>query len=335
MSIVNEKKAKIIAGALTASILATGCSTSDGEQEQPKEETQPETKVELNISALSGPTGMGMVEMMNDETLENYNINIVKSIDEITPKLANGEIDIAAVPANVASVLYNNLDTKITTLNINTLGVLYLLESGEEVKDIQSIKGKTIYMTGKGSTPEYAINYILEENGINPQTDVKIEYKAEATECLNALLNDPNALGVLPEPFVTTALTKSENLRVALDMTEEWNNVSSESSLVTGVVVARDEFLEENPEAVEKFMKEYKESIDFVNTNLEEGAALVGESGITKEEVAKTAIPNCNIVYIDGDDMKNKLSGYLEVLFEANNKAVGGALPGEDFYYKK
>jgi len=279
---------------------------------------------------------------MNDceeETItdNNYNFSIAASIDEVTPKIVQGEIDIAAVPANVASVLYNNTEGGVKVLAINTLGVLYMVESGDTIHSVEDLRGKTIYASGKGATPEYALNYILEQNGIDPAKDVTIEWKSEHSECVAALNASENAIAMLPQPFVTTAQSKNSNLRVALDLTEEWDklqeNAESPSTLVTGVVVARTEFIEQNPQAVEDFLKHYQESVDYVNKNVNEGAALVGKYDIVTEAVAQKAIPECNITFISGNEMKEKLSGYLSVLNDQNAKSIGGKLPADDFYY--
>lgn len=296
----------------------------------------------VNILALKGPTAMGMVSLMNQAdqgeiTDENYNFQIVASPDEVTPAIAQGTADIAAVPANLASVLYQKTDGGVQVLTINTLGVLYLVENGNQIQSISDLKGKTIYASGKGATPEYALNYILKENGLTPGEDVQIEWKSEHTECVAALAEHEGAIALLPQPFVTTAQSKNDSLRVALDLTEEWDNIQKEnggnSSLVTGVTVVRTEFAQEHPEIVEDFMERYQESVTFVNDHAEEAAKMIGNYDIIPEEVAKKALPECNIVYIDGAEMKEKLSGYLEVLKQENPQAVGGTLPTDEFYY--
>lgn len=296
----------------------------------------------VNILALKGPTAMGMVSLMNQADKgevadENYNFQIVASPDEVTPAIAQGTADIAAVPANLASVLYQKTDGSVQVLTINTLGVLYLVENGDQIQSISDLKEKTIYASGKGATPEYALNYILKENGLTPGEDVQIEWKSEHTECVAALAEHEDAIALLPQPFVTTAQSKNDSLRVALDLTEEWDNIQKKnggnSSLVTGVTVVRTEFAQEHPEIVEDFMERYQESVTFANDHAEEAAKLIGNYDIIPEEIAKKALPECNIVYIDGAEMKEKLSGYLEVLKQENPQAVGGTLPTDEFYY--
>ena len=293
------------------------------------------------VAALKGPTAMGMVKMMADTQLLSsippYEFTIAATADEITPKLVQGDLDIAAVPGNLASVLYGKTEGKIQVLAIHTLGVLYIVESGDTVQSVEDLKGKTIYASGKGSTPEYALNYMLEKNGIDPETDVTIEWKSEHSECVAALTSTENAIAMLPQPFVTTAQMKNEGIRVALDMNAEWEKLVSEdgepSSLITGVLVARTEFVEQNPELVKSFLSEYHDSIDYVNSDLDGAADLIEKYDIVPAAVAKKAIPQCNITFIAGEEMKTKYSGYLQTLFDQNPKAIGGAMPGDDFYY--
>lgn len=334
---MKKLSAILMACAMAVSML-TGCGNSNESQDNTKE-TEP---VEVNVTALKGPTAMGMVSLMDDVDngkvdSENYKFTIAASIDEVTPAISQGETDIAAVPANVASVLYNKLEGGVQVLAVNTLGVLYIVENGDTVQSAADLKGKTIYASGKGATPEYALNYILQQNGLDPAADVTIEWKSEHSECVAALAQDPSGIAMLPQPFVTTAQMKNPDLRVALDLTEEWDKVQEGAqepgALLTGVVVVRTEFAKENPEAVSDFLERYKASVDFVNENVDEAAQLVGQYDIVTAEVAQTAIPECNIVCITGDEMQEKLSGYLSALNDQNPEAVGGKLPDDDFYY--
>ena len=334
---MKKLSAVLMACAMAVSML-TGCGSSNESQDNTKE-TEP---VEVNVTALKGPTAMGMVSLMDDVDngkvdSENYKFTIAASIDEVTPAISQGETDIAAVPANVASVLYNKLEGGVQVLAVNTLGVLYIVENGDTVQSAADLKGKTIYASGKGATPEYALNYILQQNGLDPAADVTIEWKSEHSECVAALAQDPSGIAMLPQPFVTTAQMKNPDLRVALDLTEEWDKVQEDAqepgALLTGVVVVRTEFAKENPEAVSDFLERYKASVDFVNENVDEAAQIVGQYDIVTAEVAQTAIPECNIVCITGDEMQEKLSGYLSALNDQNPEAVGGKLPDDDFYY--
>ena len=312
------------------------------EETQSQTETASGEETAVNVMALKGPTAMGMVQLMDNAEAgpvngNSYTFTIAASADEVTPKLVQGEADIAAVPANLASVLYNNTEGQVQVLAINTLGVLYIVENGDSVQTVSDLAGKTIYASGKGSTPEYALNYILSENGIDPETDVTIEWKSEHSECVAALASDENGIAMLPQPFVTTAQTQNENLRVALDLTEEWDALQADaeapSALLTGVVVVRTAFAEEHPEAVNAFLDSYRESVDYVNANVTDAAALIEKYDIVTAAVAEKALPYCNITFIEGSEMQEKLSGYLNVLYEQNPTSVGGALPADDFYY--
>lgn len=291
--------------------------------------------VKVRVAALKGPTAMGMVKLMEDSgegsvNGNSYEFTVVGAPTEITPMLVKGEVDIAALPANLAAVIYNNTKGKVKVLAVNTLGVLYICENGNSVSSIEDLKGKTIYSSGKGSSPEYALDYILEQNGLS---DLPIEWKSEHAECVAALLNDPDAVALLPQPFATTAIMKNPSIRIALDLNKEWDKVSPESALLTGVVVARTEFVEKEGAAVERFLEEYGKSTAWVNENVAESSLMIGNLGIVTAQVAEKALPYCNIVCITGSEMKERLSGYLEVLYNANAKSVGGVLPGEDFYY--
>ncbi len=298
-----------------------------------------EEAAHIRVGSLKGPTSIGMVELMerakNGETENDYEFIMETAADTLLTMMVQKELDIALVPANVASVLYNKTQGEVVAIDINTLGVLYMISGDEGLVELSDLKEKTIYLTGKGTTPDYVLQYILKENNISLE-EVHLEYKSEATEVAAVLKNDDKAVGLLPQPFVTAATTQNENLQIVFDMNAEWDKLQGEdgSKMVTGVTVVRKAFLEENEGAVELFLKDHKESAEYVNANVEAAAELVVNAGIIeKAPIAKKAIPYCNIAYIDGEEMKNALSGYLTVLFKQDAKAVGGALPQDDFYY--
>ncbi|MCI5955869.1 MAG: ABC transporter substrate-binding protein [Clostridiales bacterium] len=317
---------RILSGLLTLAMLAT--LLLGGAMAEPA----------ANVAALKGPTAMGMVKLMSEHE-DSYNFTIAAAIDEITPKLVKGEFDIAAVPANLASVLYNNTQGKVKVLAVNTLGVLYIVENGDTVKSVEDLRGRTIFASGKGATPEYALNYLLSANGIDPEKDVTMEYKSEHSECLASLLATEGSVAMLPQPFVTTAQLKQPQVKIVLDMNEEWAKLQegsdTPSALITGVLVGRSEFIEKSPQIVSDFLDAYAQSVAFANENVEETAALIGQYDIVPEAVAKAALPYCSITYIDGEEMQNRLSGYLKVLFDQNPASVGGAMPDDAFYYKR
>lgn len=286
----------------------------------------------FRAAALRGPTAMGMVSMMAADGLDSF--TLAGSADEITPLLIKGDLDIACVPANLASVLYNKTEGQIVCLAVNTLGVLNIVELGETVQSLADLKGKTLVSAGKGSTPEYGLRYLLKENGIDPDTEVTIDWKSEHSECVAALASGAASIAMLPQPFATAAKGKLPELRVASDLTEEWAQLDNGSAMITGVAVARRTFVEEHPETVERFLREYKASVDWVNGNAAEAGALIAELGILESaDVAEKALPYCNIVCITGTEQKEKLSGYLRVLADTEPASVGGALPGDDFFY--
>lgn len=293
----------------------------------------------VRVGSLKGPTSMGLLFMMEadeaGETENDYEFLMTTGADELLPLMVKGELDIVLVPANVASVLYNRMQGAISVIDINTLGVLYMISGDTSMTEITDLKGKTIYLTGKGTTPDYTLQYILAQNGISKE-ECTLEYKSEATEVAALLAENPDAVGLLPQPFVTVACGQNQKLSVIFDMDEEWNKVQGDngSSTVTGVTVVRNEFLEENEVAVKTFLAEHEQSVDAINEDTQAGAALAVEAGIVaKESIAQKAIPNCNIVCITGAEVQEKLSGYLNILYELSPESVGGSLPGEDFYY--
>lgn len=296
---------------------------------------EPDSPEVIHVATLKGPTAMGMIKLMDDNSENSgFEFTIAGAADEITPSVIQGKTDIACVPANLASMLYNKTEGGVKVLAVNTLGVLYIVQNGEPtIASVSDLAGKTIYASGKGATPEFALRYILAQNGLDPDKDVTIEWKTEHTECLSALLNDEGSAALLPQPFVTTAQTKNEGVSVVLDLNKEWENLNNGSALITGVVVARSEFAEQYPAAVDSFLAEYSASVEYVNSNIADAAQLIGKFEIVPAAVAEKALPYCNIVFISGGEMKEKLSGYLNVLFESAAASVGGAVPGEDFYY--
>ena len=313
--------------------------TPNDAQDDQQTEQEEFTPANYSIAALKGPTAMGLVKLMKDsesgETTGNeYTFTLAGSADEVTPALLKGELDMACVPANLAAVLYNKTEGEIEVLAVNTLGVLYIVENGESVQSIADLKGQTIVAAGKGSTPEYALRYLLTENGIDPDNDVTIDWKSEHSECVAALASGQATIALLPQPFVTVAQNKIEGLRMALDLTAEWDKLDNGSGLITGVIVARRDVVEANPGAVDSFLQNYAASVEWVNANNADAAQLIAEYGIIEAApVAEKALPYCNIVCITGSEMKDKLSGYLQVLADAEPSSVGGTLPGDDFYY--
>ena len=339
--------------ALVFALAACGQKT-DAPDEQDKQQTEQQTENDTSahyaIAALKGPTAMGLVKLMreNDEMTSAmlrsdkpyegevgnfYTFTLAGSADEVTPALIKGELDMACVPANLAAVLYNKTEGEIEVLAVNTLGVLYIVENGESVQSIKDLAGKTVVAAGKGSTPEYALRYLLSENGIDPDSDVTIDWKSEHSECVAALASGQATIALLPQPFVTVAQGKIEGLRMALDLNAEWDALDNGSALITGVIVGRRAVVEENPAAVNEFLKDYAASVDWVNANTAEAAALIGEYGIVDAAVAEKALPYCNIVCLTGADLLEALPGYLEVLYNANPAAVGGEMPDNSFYF--
>ena len=320
-----KRSVRFLAAALAAVmlLLPVGCAREDAPEQTPT----------VRVAAMKGPTGMGMAKLMSDENGKGrYDFTIAGSADEITPRLARGEIDIAAVPVNLAAVLYHNTNGEIEMLAINTLGVVYLVEAGDGITDVSDLRGKTVYATGKGSVPEYALRHILEKNGLDPDSDLTIEWKSQPDEVV-ALLAADGGIAMLPQPYVTAALGKVPGLRIAVDLTAAWEAVEPDSALCTGALVVRRSFAEENPALVASFLDAYGASVAFVNEKPAEAAPLIESCGIAAAAVAEKAIPYCNIVSVTGSAMRPLAEGFLRVVFAQNPAAVGGEMPGEDFYY--
>ena len=312
---------------------ASSAAASEEETAAPLSATEP-----LRIAGLKGPTTMGLVNLLSMEqagtAAMDYDLQLYGAADEIVPLLMKGELDMAAIPANLAATLYQKTEGGIQAVAVNTLGVLYIVEKGgDTVQSMADLAGRTILSTGKGTTPEYVLRYLLAQNGIDPDKDVTIEYYSEATEVTAQMANTEDAIAVLPQPYVTAAGLQDDTLRVALDLTEEWNKVA-DTQLITGVTVVRKEYAEEHPDVVAAFLTDYAKSVEAANTDLDGTAALCEEQGVVaKAAIAKKALPECNIVCLTGDELKTNASAYLQVLFDADPKAVGGAMPGDDFYW--
>lgn len=318
------KKTASLILALVLAFSASGCS-------EKKTEIGNEP---VNITMLKGPTGIGAVKLMEEseknETDGNYNINVSAAADDAMAKIISGEVDIAAVPTNTAPLIYNKTNGNIEVLAVNTLGVLYIVENGDSIHTIEELEGKTIYSSGQGAVPEYVLNYLLEKNNVE---NVNIVYMTEHAEVAAALADGRADIALLPEPNVTAVMMKNSEIRIAVDVNDEWKKTNG-SELAMGCIVAGKQFIDENKEAVDKFLKEYSESIDYVNNNVPEAAELVEKYGImASSDAAVKAIPNCNIVYKEKDEMKTMLESFYDLLYKANPKSVGGEIPDTELYY--
>lgn len=289
------------------------------------------TGVTVNIGVLKGPTGMGAAWLMdqNEQGLSanSYNFTIAGAPDVLIGQLISGDMDMAALPTNAISTLYNKTEGKITVLGVNALGVLYVLENGDRINSVADLEGKTILASGQGSTAEYVLNYILEQNGVSAE----IFWASEHSEAATLALSGEYDIVMLPEPFVTTVTTKNGSFRVALDLTREWEALGG-GELTMGGIAVRTEFLEAHPDAVKAFVKEYANSVAFTNAQPADAAKLIAKYEIAAEEIAKNAIPRCNIVWLHGENYKAKLENFLGVVYEANPAGIGGKMPGDDFY---
>ncbi|WP_302804484.1 ABC transporter substrate-binding protein [Eubacterium callanderi] len=330
---MKKKRWLAVVGCLLAVVLmSAGCSTKQVEEE-PKPEPQT-----VKIAALSGPTGMGMAEMIAEGVELGEQVEpewtIATAPDQVTAGIINGDYQIAAVPTNLAATLYNKTEGKVILGAVNTLGTLSIVaDKSENINSMADLKGKTIYATGQGSTPEYVLNYLLDKNGLIPGTDVTIEWFGEHSEAAAKLASGEGSIAMLPQPFATATLAKNENLKVAVDMTDAWEKATDGTKLEMGCVVVNKEWAEKNPTIVKKFMEAYKTSVETINVADERAANDVVEAKIMdNQQMAQKAIPNCSIVFITPSDAKEDLQKYFDVLASFEPKSVGGKVPGEDFY---
>jgi len=341
---------RALVGAAAAAALLVGCAGGTGAAPSTTPPvpvgpttTTPAERVTVNIASLKGPTTMGLVKLMDDATKgqgkQDYKATMYGSPDEVVPLIVQGKVDVALIPSNLAAVLYKQTKTDagpaLQVAAINTLGVLNLVENGDSVHSWADLKGKTIWTTGKGTTPEYTLDYLLEKNGLDPAKDVNVQFEAEATALGSRLAATPGTLAVLPQPYVTVVEKQNPAARTVFDFTDEWTKVSpAGSQLITGVLVARTAFVKDHPAAFADFLADYKASTQYTNDNAAGAAALIAAAGIVPAApVAQAAIPGSHVTFIAGADMKTALSHYLQVLFTADPKSVGGSMPGDDFYY--
>lgn len=333
MKILKRLSALMLAMLLLLSFAA--CGGKDGGEDSDvtdAPETNYEREVKTKIAALNGPTGLGLAEIKADRSYA-YNVEYYSDPQEVGPLLIKGEVDIAALPLNMAANLYKKTDGKIKMLAINTLGVLHVLSKDDSIKSVADLKGKTVYSSGQGATPEYIVNYILRKNGLEPGKDVTIEYKTAHNELATLAVEGSVDICILPEPFASKVLAKNESYKRVLDLTAEWGKVSS-AKLAQGCLVARADYIEQNPEIIKEFMSFYEASVNFVNNENNAGAVFLAKNGyFDTPQLAADTIPNCNIVFITGEEMKKTATENFTVLFEANPASVGGEIPADALYY--
>ncbi len=308
-----------------------------------------ETPDQIRVYVLNGTTGFGMAKMMSDnKNSDLYEFTVQTDASLVTKALINGDVDIAALPTNAAATVYNRTNGGVKILAINTMGCLYLLtKEGTTINEFKDLKGKTVYVPAQN--PAFIFTDLCKKNNLTPGTDITISTEfAEPARLRTVFATGKDTDGttvskdidivVLPEPMVTMAIAsaKQGNITVtnALDLTQEWDKVNAPGSLVQGCVVVRTEFLEKYPTVVASFLEEYKKSVNYVNNNTTDCAKKIVEAGIfANQNVAEKAIPQCNIKYMDGNDMKNAMKVYLNVLKGINATSIGGKLPKDDFYY--
>ena len=347
------KRSKILALglalALTAGLLA-GCTGGSGSQSpspNPRQtvtppptpsETAPAEKQTVNLAVLKGPSGVGAAKLLADsdagETANDYAYSILADHTELVAGLSSGSLDIAAVASNVAANLYNKTNGGIQIAAVSGLGVLYILENGNTVQSMADLKGQTLYATGQGANPEYVLNYLLTENGVDP-AEVDIQWKT-ADEVSALMVSGEARLCMMPVPAATAIQMSNPDVREALDLSAEWDGLNNGSHLTMTCIAVRTAFAQEHPEAVENFLADYAASVEYVKGDPAAASELVAQYGITpKAKIAELAIPKCSLVCITGKvDMADAIQGYFEVLSAANPDALGGSIPDDGFYFE-
>lgn len=349
---MKNKFTLLTAALLAASFLLTGCTgdsatTSSATSSEPASSaastgsdstSTPAEKATVRVATLSGPTGIGMAQLFEkDEAGEsgnNYEFTIVSDPTEIVGLIANGSVDVAAIPTNLAANLYKKTSGGVRLAAVNTLGVLHILDATGTIQSVSDLRGKTIYATGEGSTPEYVLNYVLAQNGLTVGTDVEVVYKSEHSELATLCINGTAEIAMLPEPFVTNVMSKTDAFTKAIDLSKAWAEAADDVSLPMGGIVVTKDFAESKADALDIFMSEYEASVKFVNDDPAAAGQLVEKYGILPSAaVAESAIPNCNIVFITGTDMKDAVVAYYNVLLTADATSIGGSLPEDALYY--
>ena len=338
-----KKKLLSIVSIMLCALMLFACTGAAPTETTTSTNTDPDTPkgATVKIATLNGPTTIGALGLLkgdaSEKSINTYTYDqIYASADAFAPQLLKGEIQAAIIPANAAATLAKNSGGKIQIAAVNNLGVLYILEKGSSINSVADLRGKTIVTTGAGTTPQYSLEYVLKKNGLTAGVDLTVEYKSEATEVIAALKQGKADIAMLPQPAATNAQTKVDGLRIALDLNAEWEKVDTTAALVTGVLVVNTKFAEENPDAVKALLDDYKKSCDMVSTDLDKIAGYLCElqiGSITDIELAKVAIPKCNIKFIAGEEMKSAVGGYLAILYESNPASIGGELPADTLYY--
>lgn len=341
---------KILALVLAAVMLfafAACTGSSDEQTTTSADSTTAYSGEKIKVAAIKGPTGIGMVDLMDNS---NYEVKLISDPTEVVSLISSGEVDIAACPLNLAANLYKKTNGAIKMLGINTLGVLYVVTNGVEISTLADLKGKTVYSTGRGATPEYIINHLLKANSL--ENDVKVEYLSEHSELAAKLISGDVQVAVLPEPFVSVATSKSDKVKTAVSLTDEWKKVNPDTDLAMGCVIARNEFIEKNPDGVKQFIADNKKSVESLNLDpstgsdklvakgIVDGAIFAVDSSLSekkaaaaKTEKAQGVISRCNIVFIDGKEMQTIADANFKVYFDADPKSVGGEMPASKLYY--
>ena len=340
------KKTSFLLVVLFVLIFTAGCNNGPAEtptpdenaEETPMPEEPASEPVNVTIAGLKGPTSIGMIKMIDEKALKSdkYNVEYIQESapDSLTGKIINGDIQISSVPINLASVLYNKTQGKVQLLAVNTIGNLYIVGT-EDISSVSQLEGKTLGMSAKGSTPDFAMNYILKQAGLEGKTE--LNYALDHATLAQSVIAEDTRVALLPQPFVTQTTLKNPNVKMLIDLNEAWNDATGgKSELFTGCIIINKEFAENNPEFVDEFLKQYENSVNWVLKNQKEASVLTAKHEIMPDAVlVEKALPYCGITFRKAAEAKESLNNFYQILFDSNPASVGGSMPDDEFYFKE
>ena len=294
----------------------------------------------IHIAAMNGPTLMGLGHLYNAENGKadsKYTFTKEGTPDAVVAGLANKTFDAACLPANTAAIVFNTDSIDIQVAAISMLGVLYVVQKAGTpvIANLADLSGQTVYLTSQGSTPDVAFRYLLAQNNIN---NVKLEFETEGSIIAAGIktANSKYDYALLPQPAATVASSGPGAATEAIHLSGEWKKFHPESDIITAVLVVRTAYIKNNRAAFEKFLEDYRKSVEFVTDarNLDISAGYVVDMGIVPAlPLAKAALLKCGITFIRAEEMRTSLSQFYQVLYDQNPRSIGGKIPSQKFYY--
>lgn len=308
------------------------------ERPLPKD-TRIENDVAIRIGVLRGPNGMGMSYLMEENSLDayetSYQISFLASADKLATRFTRGDLEFATLPTTVAANLYKETNGEIQLLGVNMLGGFYLVENGTSIQTISDLKNLELSSSSRPATAQYVLEHLLEANAIEENEQPKVNYVVDNLKLSSAIVSGEIDIAMLPEPFLSTLLQRNKGLRVALDLSEEWQDVYGDSILPMGCLVVNKEFALKNPESIARFIQHYKTSVEYVNKNQKEAGLLIEKHKLLNNaRQATNSIDRSQITWIDASEVQEDVLKYLEIFLESDKNIIGGEVPDEEFFYQ-